>query len=39
MTTAYIAGLQSATFFAPAYTIYYIAEIRSNFIVTKIHLW
>jgi hypothetical protein len=38
MTTAQIAGLQTTCFLVAAY-LYIIAEIRSNFIVTKIPLW
>jgi hypothetical protein len=39
MTTCPGTGLQTTAFyFVPAYTIIIIAEIRSNFIVTKIHL-
>ena len=39
MTTGPMAGLQATAFsFHPTYTIIK-AEIRSNFIVTKIHLW
>ena len=38
MTTGFNVGLQGTAFLVPAYTII-IGEIRSNFIVTKIHLW
>jgi len=38
MTTGFIAGLQ-ATAFLRTCLCYIVEEIRSNFIVTKIHLW
>ena len=38
MTTAHIGRLQATDFSYPRLH-YIIAEIRSNFIVTKIHLW
>jgi len=38
MTTSFLVGLQATAFLVPALH-YIIVEIRSNFIVTKIHLW